>query len=33
MVGHTYIDDFKTLPEMLVHTLQTKPEKEGYRLA
>ena len=31
MVGHTYIDDFKTLPEMLVHTLQTKPEKEGYR--
>ena len=31
MVGHTYIDDFKTLPEMLVHTLQTKSEKEGYR--
>ncbi len=31
MVGHTYIDDFKTLPEMLAHTLATKPEKEGYR--
>ena len=31
MAGHTYIDDFKTLPEMLTHTLATKPEKEGYR--
>ncbi len=31
MAGHTYIDDFKTLPEMLEHTLATKPDKEGYR--
>ena len=31
MASHTYIDDFKTLPQMLEHTLATKPDKEGYR--
>ena len=31
MASHTYIDDFKTLPEMLEHTLATKADKEGYR--
>ena len=31
MASHTYIDDFKTLPQMLEHTLATKPDIEGYR--
>ena len=31
MASHTYIDDFKTLPQMLENTLATKPDKEGYR--
>lgn len=31
MASHTYIDDFKTLPQLLEHTLATKPDKEGYR--
>ena len=31
MSDHTYIDDFTTLPQMLVHTLETKPDKEAYR--
>ncbi len=28
---HAIVDSFKTLPEMLAHTLEAMPDKEGYR--
>lgn len=31
MATRPTVDDFKTLPEMLEHTLNTVPEREGYR--
>ncbi len=31
MATRQTVDDFKTLPEMLEHTLKTVPEREGYR--
>lgn len=31
MTARSYIDDFTTLPQMLEHTLRTKPDAEGYR--
>ena len=31
MTSQSDINQFTTLPQMLEHTLQSKPDKEGYR--